>query len=225
MPAIVVRTIILYLLVVFSLRFMGKKQIGQLEPAELAIAIMISELASIPLSSRDIPLMNGVVPVLVLVCCEVFISWLTLKNVKIRKFVSGQPSLLIENGKLMPETFRNIRFTTDDLMEEMRQNGITSIQDIQYAIMETNGKMSFILKKSASPPTIEDLKLSIPEEQMPFPILVKGEIYQDNLMRIKKNEQWLSKELEKRHIKDRKEVLLLCANHEKITFLQLREHS
>ncbi len=225
MLAIVVRTVILYLLVVFSLRFMGKKQIGQLEPAELAIAIMISELASIPLSSKDIPLMNGVIPVLVLACCEVFISWLTLKNVKIRKYISGQPSLLIENGRLMPETFRSIRFTTDDLMEEMRQNGITDIQDIQYAIMETNGKMSFILKKSASPPTIEDLKLNIPDEQMPFPILVKGEIYQDNLMRIRQTEQWLSEELSKRHIKDRKEVLLLCANHDNITFLQLREPS
>ena len=223
MLAIVVRTVILYLLVVFSLRFMGKKQIGQLEPSELAVAIMISELASIPMESKDIPLVNGIVPVLILVCCEVLISWLILKNVKVRKYISGKPSILVDHGVLKQSALKELRFTTDDLLEEMRMNGITNISDIQYAIMETNGQVSFVLKKSASTPTVEDLSLPIQDDQMPFPIVVKGEIYKDNLKRINRTEGWLNGELKKLHITNKKDILLLCANDKKVMFTQLKE--
>lgn len=223
MLAIIVRTVILYLLVVFSLRFMGKKQIGQLEPSELAVAIMISELASIPMESKDIPLVNGVVPVLILACCEVLISWLLLKNVKIRKYISGRPSILIDHGVIQQSAMKELRFTADDLLEEMRMNGIVHFSDIQYAIMETNGQVSFILQKAASTPTVQDFSLSLPEEQMPFPIVVKGEVYKENLKRIHRTENWLNDELKNLHIANKKDILLLCANEEKVMFTQLKE--
>ncbi len=221
MPSLILRTFLLYLLVVASLRLMGKKQIGQLEPSELAVAIMIAELACIPLSGKNIPLSDGVIPVLTLACSEVLISWLILKNVRLRKYISGRPSVLVENGVLNQKNMRILRFTADDLLEEMRQKGVTNISDIQYAIMETNGRVSFILKKSSSGPTVEDLSLSIPEEQMPFPIIIKGVIYRDNLHRIHRNEEWLAKELKRLQIENQKQVLLMCANDKKVTFVQL----
>lgn len=222
---IIIRTFIIYLAVIFSLRFMGKKQIGQLEPSELTVAIMISELATAPLNSLDIPLLNGIIPVLVLASVEIIVSIIILKTIRIRQFITGTPCVIVEKGILKEEALRKTRFTTDDLLEEMRLNGISNISEIQYALLETGGQVSFILNKKDSPVTCNDMKIKVNEDDLPFPVINKGIILKNNLEVIGRDEKWLKAELKKKNIDDIKKILLLTANHNKIMFMQMREKS
>ena len=219
---IIIRTIITYIFVMFSLRFMGKKQIGELEPSELTVAIMISELSTIPLSSKDVPLLNGIIPVLILASIEIIVSIIILKTIRIRKFITGTPCIIVEKGILKEEVLKNTRFTTDDLLEEMRINGIINISEIQYAFLETGGQVSFILNKMDSPPTFRDLNMNVKEDYLPFPVINKGIVLKENLRIIGKDEEWLKKELKKKKITDFKKLLLVTANCEEIKFIQKR---
>lgn len=220
---LVIRTFILYFLVMFSLRFMGKKQIGQMEPSELTVAIMISELATIPLSETGIPLLNGIVPVLILSAIEILISILVIKSLKFRKLVTGKPVIIVEKGILNEEVLRNTRFTTDDLLTEMRLKGISNITDIQYAILETGGQVSFILNKENSPITFKDLNINVKEDFMPFPVISKGVLLKENLSIISRDEKWLNNKLKEKGYNDYSQILLLMANHKEIKFIQKKE--
>ena len=163
-----VRTIILYILVVAALRVMGKRQIGQLQPSELVVAMMISELASIPMENVGTPLVNGIIPILTLIIAEATFSFLTLKSKKVRKMISGTPTILIEKGRVLEKEMERLRFNIDDLMEELRTNGYANIMDIEYAIIETNGLLSVIPKSNKRPVTPSDLDMNIKYEGMPF---------------------------------------------------------
>lgn len=220
---LVIRTFILYFLVMFSLRFMGKKQIGQMEPSELTVAIMISELATIPLSETGIPLLNGIVPVLILSAIEILISILVIKSLKFRKLVTGKPVIIVEKGILNEEVLRNTRFTTDDLLTEMRLKGVSNITDIQYAILETGGQVSFILNKENSPITFKDLNINVKEDFMPFPVISKGVLLKENLSIISRDEKWLNNKLKEKGYSDYSQILLLMANHKEIKFIQKKE--
>lgn len=220
---LVIRTFILYFLVMFSLRFMGKKQIGQMEPSELTVAIMISELATIPLSETGIPLLNGIVPVLILSAIEILISILVIKSLKFRKLVTGKPVIIVEKGILNEEVLRNTRFTTDDLLTEMRLKGVSNITDIQYAILETGGQVSFILNKENSPITFKDLNINVKEDFMPFPVISKGVLSKENLSIISRDEKWLDNKLKEKGYNDYSQILLLMANHKEIKFIQKKE--
>lgn len=220
---LVIRTFILYFLVMFSLRFMGKKQIGQMEPSELTVAIMISELATIPLSETGIPLLNGIVPVLILSAIEILISILVIKSLKFRKLVTGKPVIIVEKGILNEEVLRNTRFTTDDLLTEMRLKGVSNITDIQYAILETGGQVSFILNKENSPITFKDLNINVKEDFMPFPVISKGVLLKENLSIIRRDEKWLNNKLKEKGYNDYSQILLLMANHKEIKFIQKKE--
>ena len=207
----------------FSLRFMGKKQIGQMEPSELTVAIMISELATIPLSETGIPLLNGIVPVLILSAIEILISILVIKSLKFRKLVTGKPVIIVEKGILNEEVLRNTRFTTDDLLTEMRLKGVSNITDIQYAILETGGQVSFILNKENSPITFKDLNINVKEDFMPFPVISKGVLSKENLSIIRRDEKWLNNKLKEKGYSDYSQILLLMANHKEIKFIQKKE--
>ncbi len=217
---IVIRTLILYFVVITALRLMGKKQIGQLEPSELAIAIMISEIASIPLATNDTPLLNGIIPIFVLAATEIVLSVIILKSKTIRKLVVGHPTIIVKDGKILEDSLRKLRYTTDDLLIEMRTNGISDFDEISYAILETNGQVSFILNKKSTPPTAEDLKLFLKEESLAFPVITKGSINKPYLKCIERNESWLYKQLA-HHNLDINKILILTANHNSIKFVQL----
>ncbi|MBE7028909.1 MAG: DUF421 domain-containing protein [Ruminococcaceae bacterium] len=217
---LVVRTFILYFTVIFSLRFMGKKQIGQLEPSELTVAIMISELAAAPLSETDVPLLHGIIPVLILAVIEILTSSLIIKSLFIRKAITGKPVIIVEKGRLIEENLRKTRFTTDDLMEEMRLREITDISDIDYAILETCGQVSFIIKKEKTPVTYSDLKITPSEDSLTFSVINKGHLNKENLQVIKRDEKWLYKKLKEKGYNDYNNILLLTANHNGIKFIQ-----
>jgi uncharacterized membrane protein YcaP (DUF421 family) len=141
------RTVVLYIVVIFVIRLMGKRQIGELGPAELVITILISNIATLPIEEQDIPLIVGIVPILTLACFDVFMSWFTLKSSKLRKFIDGNPKVVIQNGKPDKKVLNELRFSEDELLMAVRAKDIKSISDVELAIVETNGTVSVFEKK------------------------------------------------------------------------------
>ncbi|MBP0962955.1 MAG: DUF421 domain-containing protein, partial [Oscillospiraceae bacterium] len=167
-----VRTLVLYLVIVAGLRLMGKRQLGELQPSELVVTILISNLATLPIEETSVPLLGGVGPILLLVCFEVVVSWISLKSRRARRIISGQPVTVIQGGKIMEDRLRDLRFSLDDLMEELRQNGIFDLREVEYAVVETNGKLSVHQQYGARPITPDMLGLKRPENDCPPPVVV-----------------------------------------------------
>ena len=182
------RTIISYLLVVVAIRIMGKRQVGQLEPTELVITLMISDLATIPLSHMSIPLIHGIVPILTLIIAEATLSFIDLKSRRFRKLLSGTPVIIIKDGKICEKEMEKLRYNFDDLMEMLRMQGNTDINEIKYAILETSGNLSVIPKTSEES---EEKKY----KGLPFMFICDGEINEKALNLYKKNTEWLKKQL------------------------------
>ena len=152
------RTLILYFAVVVGMRIMGKRQIGEMQPSELVVSIMISDLASIPMQETGIPLFSGIIPMFTLIIMEVILSQLYLKNKKFRRLMTGKPSVIVHNGKVIESEMKKLRFNTDDLNEQLRMQGYSEIKDINFAILETNGQLSIIPKAKSKPPTLKDVE-------------------------------------------------------------------
>lgn len=190
-----VRTIILYILVVAALRLMGKRQIGQLQPSELVVTMMISELASIPLENIGTPLVSGVIPILTLIIAEATFSFLTLKSKRVRKIISGSPTVLISKGHVLEKEMERLRFNIDDLMEELRANGYSNLMDVEYAIIETTGMLSIIPKSNKRPVTPSDLDMTTEYEGLPFLLIADGIINQMALKSAGLTVDWLHEKL------------------------------
>jgi uncharacterized membrane protein YcaP (DUF421 family) len=205
---LLIRTVILYILVVIVLRLMGKRQIGELQPYELVITIMISELASLPMGDTRIPLMHGFIPIITLLILQVCISLLELKSEKAHTLLDGKPNLVIKNGKLQTAVLKSQIFTVRDLMEELRINGYFNINEIEYAILETNGQLSVIPKSDVSPVTRKDLNVKASEATLPVLLILEGKVLAENLKFIGKDRKWLDNILKKNNIKDINEVFI-----------------
>ena len=149
------RTIILYLLIIAGIRLMGKRQVGELEPSELVLDLIIADLAAVPMQDFGIPLLSGIIPILTLLSVTMVLSVLTMKSVKFRAIVCGRPSIIVENGRLNQQEMRRNRFTVDELNEELRVQGITDLSTVKYAILETNGRVSVIPYANQRPVTAE----------------------------------------------------------------------
>ncbi|MBE6837064.1 MAG: DUF421 domain-containing protein [Ruminococcus sp.] len=211
MLIVFIRSIILYVVIVFSIRLMGKHQLGELSPNELVITILISNIATLPAENSEIPLIRGIVPVLTLVCLDVIVSTLAFKSRKIRRLVSGSPKVIISDGKVIQKELKNIRYTTDDLMESMRNQGIFDISEVQYAIVETNGKLSFYLKAPFQPLTPESQKHTIPTSNPPVTIIDDGEIITSSMDSINMTQKQLDLYLSRNNIAP-KEVYLFSTD-------------
>lgn len=177
----VIRTVILYIIVIFSMRLMGKKQIGQLQPSEFVIAMMLSELATIPMQDIAIPLLQGVVPILTLLALEILISWILLKSKRARRIFEGQPSILIQHGAMNIPELKRLRYNIDDVIEEIREAGYADIQEIEFAILETSGNLSIIPTAAARPLSYKDMKEGPQKSVLPYVIISDGKLDQDGL--------------------------------------------
>lgn len=217
-----IRTLILYTVVVIVMRVMGKRQIGELQPFELVIAIMISELAAVPMQDTGIPLFHGLIPILTLMLLEVLISYITLKSKKLRKIVCGVPSVLIKDGKIMEDEMRRQRFNLSDLMEELRISGYLNISDIEFAIMENSGKLSVIPKSDNAPVTRKDLNIKLPEEMLPLNIIMDGELNENNLKISGHDMKWLMDRLKENQIESIKDVFVAIIDSNSKFYLQRR---
>ena len=213
MTVVFLRTLIVFISIIISMRVMGKRQLGELELSEFVVAVMISDLASNPLQDIGIPLLNGLIPILVLLCFEIIISGVVLHNMKWRVLLCGRPSMLIEKGKINQIEMRKNRFTLDELTEELRSQSVTDLSTVEYAVLETNGKLSVTLIPSERPVTAG--QLSIPTEDLGYDTIIinDGNLIPANLKRIGRDENWLRKELSSRKAHDIKDVYIMIANN------------
>lgn len=218
-----IRTVVLYLCVVASMRIMGKRQLGELQPSEFVVALMISELASIPLGENDVPLIHGIIPILALVMMELIFSVLVIKSEFMRRIITGSPIQIIKNGELIMKRLRGLRICIDDVMEQLRLAGYSSISQIDSAIIETNGQLSIIPKEEERPVVCRDLKLSPPQTHVPHTIISDGVLRRKNLEGAGLSEKWLKKKLAKYNITDYSQVAFLSITDEKELCLQISE--
>lgn len=211
-------------MVVASLRFMGKRQLGQLQPSEVVIAMMISEVATIPMEDVNTPLLYGIIPTITLIIAEAVFSFLILRNKKIRYLFSGSPTLLIEKGKILEKEMEKMRFNIDDLLEELRGAGYPDISDVEYAIMETNGLLSVIPKSSKRPVTPEDLNIDVGYEGLPLIVISDGEINNYALKRGGLSKKWLIDKLKNDYkIKDVRDVFIASIDAEQNLYVQKKQ--
>jgi uncharacterized membrane protein YcaP (DUF421 family) len=223
MLILIARTLILYVLIVTLMRLMGKRQIGQLQPSELVVAILVADLAAVPMQDKDIPLINGAVPILVLMIAEVLASYLTLRSSVARSVISGRPSVLISGGKVMYRELSNARINLDDLTEQLRIKGYPDISDVECAILETSGQMSVIPKSQRRPVCPADLGIDTSYEGLPVTLVVDGKPNRDNLQLVNLDEQWLRQQLVDRGVHDLRDVILATLNTKGELFYQVRE--
>ena len=195
-----IRSIVLYILVLIVMRLMGKREIGQLQPFELAISIMIADLASIPMSDNGIPISNGIIPILGLLVMHLVISMINMKSMKSRAILCGKPTILIYRGRIDEKALKKERFTLNELQERLRGNNIVNIGDVEYAILETSGQVTVIQKPNKRTTTPEDFNIMPEYEGIPYDLVVDGKIMKENLKQIQKEEDWLRKQVAKFHI-------------------------
>lgn len=223
MTILFIRTIIVYGFVIFSLRIMGKRQIGQLQPSELVVAIMISDLATMPMSDVSVPLLYGIVPILTLVICEMALSILSLKSERIRVLLSGKPQILIKEGRLCRGEMLRSRINIDDLMEEIRKAGYFSLSDIDTLILETGGAVSVIPVSDCTPLTRGDMNIGGRQAVIPYVFVSDGKIRPSELKRAGKDIAWLEDIIRRHNIPSAKNVFMLSRDGEGNIFVQRRD--
>lgn len=192
-----VRSIVLYIIILIVMRLMGKREIGQLQPFELVIAILIADLASIPMTESGIPIQNGIIPILGLLVMHLIISIVNMKSIKAREIICGKPTILIYRGKINEKALRQERFTINELEERLRGNNITSLGDIEYAVLETSGGLTVIPKPNKRNTIPEDFGIEPEYEGIPYDLVIDGVIMEKNLKLIGKDVVWLKKEVAK----------------------------
>ena len=223
MLIILFRSVVLYFVVVLIMRIMGKRQIGQLQPYELVIALMISELASMPMQNTGIPLFHGVIPIITLLVLQVLISTWQLKSETARLIFCGQPSILIEKGKINIKELKNNRININDLLEELRLKDYFNLDDIEYAILETRGQITIIPKSELEPATRKDLNVKSSQNMLPVTLILDGKVNDRNLKLIKKDKSWLNKQLNKNNISSADQIFLALLDSQGKFVYQLKK--
>ena len=211
MSVILIRSLVLYLLVIFAVRLMGKRQLGELQPSELVITILVSNIATLPIEDVSIPVIVGITPILALVCFEVIMSWLILKFPKLRKIVSGSPKVIISNGKIDCHTLSELRLSVDDLMTALRGSNVFDLSEVQFAIVETTGSFSVMKKQACDPPARNDLSISAECDDPPMLIVSDGKILKNAVDSLKADEAMINGIL-KRAGRRMEDVLLMTAD-------------
>lgn len=221
--AVIIRPIILYFYLLIMVRIMGKRELGQLSPFDFVVAIMIAELASIPMEDTSIPLINGVIPILILVILQIFISYLTMESTSIRRLINGAPSIVIKNGKIQTDELKKARCNINDLLESLRKKDVFEINDVEFAIMEPSGELSVIPKSQKRPITPEDMGLSTQYEGLPIPLILDGKIKYESLQEFDLDKSWLMNEMHKQGIVDVKDVMFASINTKGDLFFAKKE--
>ena len=216
------RTIFFYFFVLLAYRIMGKREIGQLQPFELAISIMIADLASIPMSDIGTPIINGLIPILGLLVMHLLISVLNMKSLKFREVICGKPSILIYRGKIDEKVLIKERFTINELEERLRSSNIFNIGDVEYAILETSGQITVIPKPEKRNVVISDFNIEPEYEGISYDLVIDGVIMKENLRKLGKDEKWLEKQVAKFKIKP-KDALVVTIDGKGNFYCQAKE--
>jgi len=222
MLTVVLRTFILYICIVFSVRIMGKRQLGELQPSELVVTLLVSNIATLSIEDTNVPLMGSILPIFALVSCEVLVSWLILKNSAARKIISGNPRIIIRNGTIDQKEMRNLRWSIDDLTEQLRINGIFDVREVEFAVVETAGNLSAYQKFGSRPATAE--MLSIPQngapDAPPITVISDGELDSDALRFLNLRREWLDKVLSEKKLRIQDIFLMVCDRSANYTLVE-----
>ena len=216
------RSILIYIFVLIVMRLMGKREIGQLQPFELAIAIMIADLASIPMTDPGIPISNGIISILGLLVMHLIISIINMKSIKARGVICGKPTILVYRGKIDEKALKKERFTINELEERLRGNNVINLGDVEYAILETSGQVTVIQKPEKRNTIPEDFNIVPEYEGIPYDLVIDGKIMDDNLKVLGKNREWLKKQVEKFKMKP-EEALVVTYDGKGQIFCQKKE--
>ena len=217
-----VRAIFLYIIVLIVMRLMGKREIGQLQPFELAISIMIADLASIPMTESGVPISNGIIPILGLLVMHLLISLINLKSLRAREIICGKPRILIYRGKIDEKALKKERFTINELQERLRKSNVMYLGDVEYAILETSGDLSVIQKPEKRNTIPEDFNITPEYEGISYDLVIDGKVMVDNLKKIGKDYRWLKKQVEKFNIEP-EEALVVTIDGKEQFFCQKKE--
>ena len=220
MLTIVLRAVIIYLVVLFLYRIMGKRQLGQMQPFELVLTLIIADLATIPMAEVSVPVLHGIVPVFTLVILHFVLTFFSSVSNKFASFLSGKPVIVINPDGIDYKALKNLSISVDDVFEAIRGCGYFSIEQVQYAIMETNGKMSVLPKSEFCPVTVQDMKLDVEKSVIPVNIINEGKVIKDNLQIAKIDELQVKEVLSKANIKKAKDVLIMTIDKNGAVYLQ-----
>jgi len=219
----VIRTVILYLIIVIGIRLMGKRQIGQLEPSEFVLSLLIADLAAVPMQDFGIPLIMGVIPIVTLLCLSTILSVLTVRSIRLRALLCSRPSIVVQDGKILDREMVKNRFTVDELMEELRGAGVTDLNSVKYAVLETTGRISVITKKEEQPPTAAELGIPVVDNGLPVIVVSDGRILSENMKVRNLTEVWLQNQLAARGVEKIDDVFLMTVDEAGTVYLSKRE--
>ena len=186
-----IRTIILYLVLIFCIRLMGKRQIGQMEPSEFVVTMLVANLAAIPMQDEGLPLYGGLVPMLTVLGMELVLSGAMLRSIRLRKFLCGKPVILIENGRILQKNLRATRVTLDELTGHLREKDVLDIRSVQYAILETNGNLSVFPFPSEVPASAKEAGIHPKDRFLPVTVISDGQLLRQNLQYAARDESWV----------------------------------
>lgn len=218
-----IRTIFLYIILIITVRIMGKKQVGELEPAELVVVFLLSELASIPMQDMNLPLMSSIVPIATLISLEILISILTLKSRFLRKLFQGKPAILINKGVLDEKEMKRQCYNLDEILEQIRQEGYSDVRDVEYAILENSGKISVIPSARGKALSAQDLGMKGSPGIMPYLVIADGKIAKTGLEITKISEKELMKKLKEKGVNKAEEVFFAVIDSQGELYFQRRE--
>lgn len=219
----VVRSLILYLVIVLGIRLLGKHQVSELEPAEFVLALIIADIASVPMQDYGIPLLMGIIPIVTLLCLSMILSVLTMKSLKLRALLAGVPSILIRDGTVNQKEMRRTRMTLDEVLEELRLQGYTDLSSVRYAILETNGQLSVLPYTRTKPPSADDLDVAVTDGGLPLVLINDGRLISANLKRRGLDQTWLDKQLKQHGVSHVRDVFLLTVDETNKTHFIARE--
>lgn len=207
------RTILLYFILMLGLRLMGKRQIGELEPSELVLTLIISDLAAVPMQDFGIPLVNGVFPIVTLLCLSMLLSFFSLKSIRFRGLICGYPTVIIRDGKILQQNMARNRFTVDELLEQLRSQGYSDLTAVKYAILETSGQVSVLPYTKASPVTPQITGLDVQDDvTLPVLLINDGHIMSENLSASGYDAVWLEKQLKERRLTSPRQVFFMTVD-------------
>lgn len=219
----IIRTMMIYAALLVSMRLMGKRQLGEMELSEFVVASLIADLASHPLQDVGIPMINGLVPIFTLFCCELLIAGLTLKSVRLRTLLFGKPSMLILRGQIRQKEMRANRFTVDELMQELRNQGIVDISQVEYAILETDGQLNVIPFPAEKPPSARQLGVTVDDGGFPAIVVNDGRVLENVLTGTGHDRAWLQEELTRSGFDSPEGIYLMTVNRGGQTYIAGKE--
>lgn len=208
-----VRTILLYAILIVGIRALGKRQIGELEPVELVLMLLVSDLAAVPMQDFGIPLLNGALPIVTLLSLSMLLSYFSMRSVRFHRLICGNPTTLIRDGVIQQDAMRRNRFTLDELIDELRAQGVTDLETVKYAVLETNGQLSVLLYPDEAPATPRQLGRSVRDDvYLPVILVNDGRVLTGGLRDRGLDAAWLDRTLRARGFRSPRDVLLLTVD-------------